>query len=73
MAEMRRIEEEEKLNLCMLMVTDIVVGGTELLVTGAEKQIAEQLFGLAPGDDSVFLKDVFSRKKQIVPKLMSLS
>ena len=55
------------------MVTDIVVGGTELIVVGPETQIAEQLFGLEPGEDSVFLKDVFSRKKQIVPKLMSLS
>ncbi len=73
LAEMHRIEEEENLNLCMLMITDIVVGGTELLVTGTEKHIAEQLFDLAPDEDSVFLTDVFSRKKQIVPKLMSLS
>ena len=73
LAEMNRIEQEEQLSLCVLMVTDIVVGGSELIVTGSEKQIAEQLFGLEPGEDSVFLKDVFSRKKQIVPKLMTLS
>lgn len=73
MAEMAHLEESEKLDLCMLMVTDIVVGGTELLVVGKERQLAEQLFGLEPEDDSIFLKDVFSRKKQIVPKLMSLS
>lgn len=73
MAEMRQLEEREKLDLCLLMVTDIVVGGTELIVVGKERQLAEQLFGLDPTDDSIFLADVFSRKKQIVPKLMSLS
>lgn len=73
MAEMNYLEEVENLDLCMLMVTDIVVGGTELIVTGKERHIAESLFGLEPSDDSIFLKDVFSRKKQIVPKLMSLS
>lgn len=73
MAEMHQLTENENLDLCLLMVTDIVVGGTELIVVGKERQIAEQLFGLDPTDDSIFLADVFSRKKQIVPKLMSLS
>ncbi|ADZ82815.1 putative manganese-dependent inorganic diphosphatase [Cellulosilyticum sp. ST5] len=71
--EMHHLEEKENLDLCLLMVTDIVVGGTELMVTGREKRLAEALFGLDPTDDSIFLKDVFSRKKQIVPKLMGLS
>ena len=73
LAEMNRLEEAENLDLCLLMVTDIVVGGTELIVTGKERRLAESLFGLDPTDDSIFLKDVFSRKKQIVPKLMSLA
>ena len=73
LAEMNRLEETENLDLCLLMVTDIVVGGTELIVTGKERHLAESLFGLDPTDDSIFLKDVFSRKKQIVPKLMSLA
>lgn len=73
LAEMHALEEKEGLDLCMLMVTDIVVGGTELIVSGSARQLAEGLFGLDPEDDSVFLQDVFSRKKQIVPKLMSLA
>lgn len=71
--EMHQIEEDEGLDLSLLMVTDIVVGGTELFVSGKEKQLATSLFGLEPNEDSVFLKDIFSRKKQIVPKLMSLA
>ena len=73
LAEMHALEESEALDLCMLMVTDIVVGGTELIVTGSARHLAEGLFNLDPSDDSIFLKDVFSRKKQIVPKLMSLA
>lgn len=72
-SEMNRLEEAEHLDICMLMVTDIVVGGTELIVTGKERYLVEALFGLDATDDSIFLKDVFSRKKQIIPKLMSLS
>lgn len=71
--EMHRLETSENLDLCMLMVTDIVVGGSELIVTGDSRHLAESLFGLEPEQDSIFLKDVFSRKKQIVPKLMGLS
>lgn len=73
LAEMKLIEKMENLDLCMLMVTDIVIGGTELMVSGREKKLAEVLFGLTSGDNSIFLNGVFSRKKQIVPKLMSLS
>ena len=73
LAEMHRLEESEGLDLCLLMVTDIVVGGTELIVTGSARHLAENLFGLEADDDSIFLQDVFSRKKQIVPKLMSLA
>lgn len=71
--EMHNLEKTENLDLCILMVTDIIAGGSELIVTGKAIEIAEQLFGLNPEDDSVFLKDVFSRKKQVVPKLMTLS
>ena len=71
--EMKLVEKNENLDLCMLMVTDIVIGGTELMVSGREKRLAEVLFGLTSGDNSIFLNGVFSRKKQIVPKLMSLS
>lgn len=71
--EMHQLEKEESLNLCLLMITDIVIGGTELVVTGDSRHLAENLFGLGSNDISIFLSDVFSRKKQIIPKLMSLA
>ncbi|WP_070001108.1 putative manganese-dependent inorganic diphosphatase [Cellulosilyticum sp. I15G10I2] len=69
--EMKHLEMRENLDLCLLMVTDIVIGGTELLVIGKERWLAEHAFGLYKTDDSIFLPDVYSRKQQIIPKLMT--
>lgn len=70
-AEMERMVAEENYHLVVLLVTDVVIGGTEVIVAGAEKWIAESAFGIAHQDRSVFLPGVFSRKKQIVPVLMN--
>lgn len=73
LAEMENLREEEALDLMVLMVTDVVVGGTELFVVGTEKWIVERAFELPKSDDSIFLKDVYSRKKQIIPQLTAAS
>jgi manganese-dependent inorganic pyrophosphatase len=57
-------------DLAVLMITDIVVGGTELIVVGEGKWIAENAFNMGAKDNTIFLPDVFSRKKQVVPQLM---
>ncbi len=69
--EMKRLELRETLDLSLLMVTDIILGGTELLVVGKERWLAEHAFGLYKSDDSIFLPNVYSRKQQIIPKLMT--
>lgn len=69
-SSLQGICEKEEYNLAVLMITDVVVGGTELIVVGDAKWIADNAFGLGPKDRSIFLPDVFSRKKQIVPQLM---
>ncbi|MBN2220767.1 MAG: putative manganese-dependent inorganic diphosphatase [Vallitaleaceae bacterium] len=69
--EMERMVEEENYHLVVLLVTDVVIGGTEVIVAGAEKWIAESAFGIGQNDRSIFLPGVFSRKKQIVPVLMN--
>ncbi|MGL4606522.1 MAG: putative manganese-dependent inorganic diphosphatase [Eubacteriaceae bacterium] len=70
---MDKLCETEKLDLSILMVTDIILGGTELLFAGTAKRIAELAFGVQPGEFSKYLPGVFSRKKQIVPPLMNAS
>lgn len=70
-AEMERIRRDQGYDLVVLMVTDVVIGGTELIVIGDAKWIADSAFDIDDNERSVFLPDVFSRKKQVVPKLMN--
>ena len=55
--------------LYILMITDVVGCGTELLVAGRAKDLTFKAFGLPIDERSIFLPGVVSRKKQIVPKL----
>lgn len=71
--EMNQLCERENLNLSILMVTDIILGGTELIIAGEAKNLAHLAFGFHPGEFSKFMSGVFSRKKQIVPPLMNAS
>jgi len=73
LSEMNALCEGEKLDLSVLMVTDIIIGGTELIIAGEAKNLASLAFGLKAGEFSKFMPRVFSRKKQIVPPLMNAS
>jgi len=68
----RAMEEfvlENECDLYILMITDVVGCGTELVVAGRAKDLTLKAFGLPFSERSVFLPGVVSRKKQIVPKL----
>ena len=55
--------------ILLLMVTDVLREGTELLFRG-DKEIIRQAFNLSRvREDRVFLKGTMSRKKQVVPAL----
>lgn len=71
LGRMEEICESENIDLAVLLITDIVVGGTELLAVGKARWIAESAFKMGKDDASIFLPGVFSRKKQIVPALMT--
>ncbi|MBI4857612.1 MAG: putative manganese-dependent inorganic diphosphatase [Acetobacterium woodii] len=71
--EMNQLCAEEGLDLAILMVTDIILGGTELIVAGEAKNLVQLAFGFQPGEYSKYMNGVFSRKKQIVPPLMNAS
>lgn len=71
--EMDNLCAEESLDLAVLMVTDIILGGTELIIAGEAKNLAQLAFGFQPGEFSKYMNGVFSRKKQIVPPLMNAS
>jgi len=69
--EMERVCKEDGFNLFVLLVTDAVVGGTEIIPVGDSRWIVEEAYGMKHNDMSMFLTGVFSRKKQVVPMLMN--
>ena len=54
-----------------LMVTDVLLEGTNLLYIGNDDTI-RTAFSVEPKDSTVFLPGVMSRKKQIIPMLTAL-
>uniref|UniRef100_A0A7J2TJU1 inorganic diphosphatase n=1 Tax=Archaeoglobus fulgidus TaxID=2234 RepID=A0A7J2TJU1_ARCFL len=53
----------------LLMLTDIMKEGTELLVVTDDPKIIEKAFGKKLEGKSIWLEGVMSRKKQVVPPL----
>lgn len=68
---MNNICTDQNFNLVILMVTDILNGGSELLVVGENSSIVEKAFNVKLDGPSIYLPDVLSRKKQIIPPLTS--
>lgn len=56
-------------SLLLLMVTDLVDGGSTLLFAGSDGSLISRAFGVEPVEGVVYLKGVVSRKKQVVPLL----
>ncbi|HHW00357.1 MAG TPA: putative manganese-dependent inorganic diphosphatase [Clostridiaceae bacterium] len=61
--------ESRDYNLLMLLVTDILREGSEVLYAGREQWLIEKAFDVELKNGSVFLPGVVSRKKQVVPLL----
>lgn len=65
---MSQLIKEDNLDFAALMITDIVNKGTELFVVG-DTTLVQKTFGMEKDKDTVYLNNVVSRKKQIVPQL----
>jgi len=68
-AAMDEFSTSTECDLYVLMITDIVQCGSEILVAGKGRDLAYKAFGIPGNHNSIFLPDMVSRKKQIVPKL----
>lgn len=69
---MRNVLENKDYSLILLLVTDIIKEGSELLFVGDDHAaLMEKAFNIKTGESSTFLKGVVSRKKQVVPLLSS--
>lgn len=63
---MKELIAKDNLNFVALMITDIIENSTELYVVG-DKTLTIKTFGMLENSETVFLPNVVSRKKQIVP------
>ena len=71
LSAMRDIRQEHGFNTVVLMITDVLLDGSQLLFVGDEDTI-RQAFNLKGQDNCVFLPKVMSRKKQVIPTLSAL-
>jgi len=71
LTEMRRIAKEKEHAFVLLMLTDVLLEGTQLLYVG-DDEIISQAFSVTAKDGTVFLPHVMSRKKQVIPSLSAL-
>ena len=57
---------ENGVELFVLLITDIIENNSQIIVLG-KQEIAERAFNVKLENNTAFLKDVVSRKKQVVP------
>ena len=68
---MERLKKEKGLALVALMATNIIKGDTRLLCVGELGRV-EEAFGKRVEKNEVYLENVMSRKKDVVPKLQKV-
>ena len=67
--EMLEVSTNEKYDLFVLLVTDIINSDSKILVVGAEKDKVGNAFNVKLDNNTAFLPGVVSRKKQVVPQI----
>ena len=71
LALMERLRKEHQYSMVILMLTDVLLEGTQLIYVGNDETIS-QAFNVQPKGNTLFLPKVMSRKKQIIPMLSAL-
>lgn len=64
------IKEDTHINLYMLVITDIIKNGSYILYDEKSEEVVKKCFNLKEVYEGVFIKELVSRKKQIVPALI---
>ena len=68
---MRAAQKANSYDMVILMLTDVLQEGSQLLYIGSDDTI-RNAFAVEPKDNMVFLPGVMSRKKQVIPMLTTL-
>ena len=69
---MRNIRQKQGFNTVVMMITDVLLDGTQLLFVGDEDSICQAFNIKNDGTNCAFLPKIMSRKKQIIPMLSAL-
>ncbi len=69
---MQSLIEQNSYDLIMFVITDIIKEGSEALLLGERTDLIERAFNVIIENDSVFLPNVVSRKKQIIPVISGM-
>ena len=68
---MTQVAAEKEFSMVILMLTDVLLEGTQLVYVGSDETI-QQAFNVQPKENTVFLPQIMSRKKQVIPMLSAL-
>lgn len=68
---MEKKASENSFSLLIFMLTDILKGGSELLVVGKDKELVSRAFNVKLTGHSIYIPGILSRKKQVIPPLTS--
>lgn len=73
LVEMNNICENENLGAFILVITDLINSGSEIIACGKDKHISDKAFDMKSDENSKFVKGILSRKKQVVPMVTDAS
>ncbi len=71
LSEMNEILSRRHMHVVALMITDVLLDGTQLLFVGDQDAIC-QAFHIKGAENCAFLPKIMSRKKQVIPMLSAL-
>ena len=69
---MEQLSKEQGYSIFILMLTDIFKEASEMIVVGQNKELVAKAFGKTLDNDSFYVPDVLSRKKQVVPPITNI-
>lgn len=69
LSDIQKLKEEEGLDTVLLLLTDIMAMGSEILVASNSNDKIEKAFDIKIENEKFWLKGCLSRKKQVVPFL----
>lgn len=68
-ADIKKLKEEGGRHTVLLLLTDIMKEGSQMLIASDDESILESAYNVKPEQSRVWLDGVLSRKKQVVPPL----